>query len=339
MNILASVSRRTFVGLGLASMMTLGTSAAWSQEATTLKFATFVGQTSFLNVQIFEPWFKQIEAESGGSLKIEFLSGGSAAKPQEIIDSVRAGIVDIGWSITAYNPGRFNAAGVSELPLLIDGPVQGSAGMASLYEQGLLDGFDGVKVLGVGTADVARLHHTGDIGGLAGFKGAKVRAAGAVLSDMISRIGATPVGMPIPTVAESLAKGVLDGAASDWFALDGFRLIDVTKTHIDLPLGAAGIYLIMNKAKYDTLPDAAKAALDKYSVRDFSEFWSERLEAESNRVRELVSTTEGHSIITPNAEETATWEAAANEVIAAWSSSTANGEAILDSFRKGAVSQ
>ena len=327
------------MAMGYSSMLMLGASGASAQDITTLKFGTFVGPTAFLNVKIFEPWFKQIESDSGGRLKVEFLSGGSAGKPQETMDAVRAGIVDIGWSVTSYNPGRFNAAGVSELPLLINGTVQGSKGMAALYEAGLLDGFDGVKVLGVGTADVARLHHTRDIDGLAGFKGAKVRAAGAVLSDMLNRIGATPVGMPIPTVAESLAKNVLDGAASDWFALDGFRLIDVTKTHVDIALGASGIYLVMNQAKYDQLSAEVKAAFDKHTVADFAKFWGERLETESNRVREVVANKEGHRIIEPNADEKAMWEANANEAIAAWSSANINGPAVLETFKKGAETQ
>ena len=213
--------------------------------------------------------------------------------------------------------------------------MQGSKGMAALYEAGLLDGFDGVKVLGVGTADVARLHHTRDINGLAGFKGAKVRAAGAVLSDMLTRIGATPVGMPIPSVAESLAKNVIDGAAAAWFALAEFRLIDVTKTHVNVALGASATYLVMNQAKYDQLPAEVKSAFDKHTVADFAKFWGEHQEAEGNRIRDLIAKAEGHRIIEPNAEEKAIWEANANEAIAAWTAATDNGPAILEVFRKG----
>ena len=315
--------------------MALGASPSSAQSPTTLRFGTFVGPTSFLNVDIFEPWFEQIEEESGGAVEIEFLSGGSAAKAEEIIDAVRTGIIDIGWSITSYNPGRFNAAGVAELPLIANSPTEASAGILSLYEQDMLDGFDGVKIIGIGTADVARLHHAGDVEGLAGFQGAKIRAAGTVLSDMLEKIGATPVGMPIPAVAESLAKNILDGAASDWFSLEGFRLIDVTQTHVDLALGTAAMYVVMNQAKYDQLPDEVKAVFDKNSASEFSKFWSTRLEAESNRVREVVANTEGHKIIEPNAEETTMWETSAREVIDAWAEATPNGEAILDTYQKG----
>lgn len=329
------MSRRKLLATGSAALMApalIGTRA--SAQTTTLRFGTFVGPTSFLNVSIFEPWFKQIEEASDGTLKIQFLPGGSAAKPNEVIDAVTAGIIDIGWSISAYNPGRFNAAGVPELPVVTRNAREGGAGMAALYEAGLLDGFDAVKVLGVATADVGRLHHAGDVTGLADFSGAKVRAAGRVLSSMLEKIGATPVGMPITSVAESLAKNVIDAAAADWLSLDSFRLIDVTRTHLNLALGAPAMYLAMNKPRYDNLPEPARNAIDAFSVRDFAEFWSVRLMEESNRVHALVAGLSDHKIIEdPSAEDLATWNGAADEVIADWVAGMSGGSEVFEVYK------
>jgi TRAP-type C4-dicarboxylate transport system substrate-binding protein len=303
-----------------------------SAQATTLKFATFVGPTSFLNTDIFEPWFKQIEDASNGTLKVQFLSGGSAAKPQEVIDAVTAGVVDIGWSITAYNPGRFNAAGVSELPIMTENPAEGSAGMAALLDAGLLDGFQEVKVLGVGTTDIGRLHHGKAVENLAAFKGAKVRAAGRVLSAMVEKIGAVPVGMPITSVAESITKGVIDGTVADWFSLEGFRLIDVVQTHLDLAMGAPAMYVAMNQSSFEKLPAEAKAALEKFPPKALAEFWGTRLAKKSAATRDTVATLAGHKIIEPTAEERALWQAAADTVIAEWATSLPNGKTILDTY-------
>ncbi|MEW5423341.1 TRAP transporter substrate-binding protein [Amorphus sp. 3PC139-8] len=307
-------------------------------EPTTLRFGTFVGPTSFLNTDIFVPWFEQIEEASDGTVKIEFLSGGSAAKPQEVIDAVKAGLIDIGWSITAYNPGRFNAAGVSELPILTQNPAEGSAGMAALLDADMLDGFDGVKVLGVGTTDVGRLHHAELVDGLDAFQGAKVRAAGRVLSAMLKEIGATPVGMPITSVAESLSKHIVDGAVADWFSLEGFRLIDVTKTHLDLAMGAPAMYLAMNPARYDQLPDAAKAAFEANPPAAFAEFWGSRLAKKSAATRDEVAATEGHRMLEPTEAENAEWQAAADGVIADWIANNENGQAVVDTYSEAVSS-
>jgi TRAP-type transport system periplasmic protein len=332
---LHQISRRLALGVGVPlTALAMASSPALAQ-AVTLKFANFVGPTSALTVKIFQPWFKQIEDDAGGAVKIEFLSGAAAAKPNEVMDAVRAGLVDLGWSSTSYNPGRFNAAGVTELPSLMRSPAEGAAGLAEVYEKGLLDGFGGVKVLGVFTSDVSILNHSGEVKALADFRGAKLRAAGPVISGMVEKIGGSPVAVPITSLAEGLAKKVVDGAVADWFSMEGFRLIDVTKTHLNLAVGAAGMYLVINKAKYDALPPKVKAAFDKYSVRDFAMFWGTRLTKESDRVRQIVAASAGHKVLEPTPEDKATWEAASKAVIEAWAKKTPNGPAVLEAFQKG----
>lgn len=299
----------------------------------TLRFASFPGPTNFLNTGLLQPWFRKLEEESGGKLKVEFLTGGSAAAPGEVFDSVEAGLIDIGWSITSYNPGRFPAAGVTELPLLATGSAETSAAIAALYDKGKIPGFEKVKLIGIGTADIARLHHSAEISGLADFRGAKVRAAGSVLSAMISAVGATPVGMPAPAIAEALAKNVVDAAAADWFAVEGFSLLDVTRSHVDIPLGTTPMYVIMNQAVYDGLPPEIRKVFDDNPPSAFAAFWGPGLEAESNRVRSVVEATPGHRIITPTEAELAEWSAAADSVIAAWVEATPDGAAVLDAYR------
>ncbi|MBC7152682.1 MAG: TRAP transporter substrate-binding protein [Rhizobium sp.] len=330
--VMLSVSiRRTIAATFFFAGLTVATTAL-AQEVT-LRFASFPGPTNFLNTGLLEPWFKKLEDESGGKLKVEFLMGGSAAAPAEVFDSVEAGLFDIGWSITSYNPGRFAAAGVTELPLLASGSSESSAAIAALYDKGLIDGFDNVKVIGIATADIARLHHADEISGLSDFKGAKVRAAGNVLSAMITATGATPVGMPAPSIAEALSKNVVDAAAADWFAVEGFSLLDVTRSHVDIPLGTTAMYVVMNQATYDSLPPEIRKVFDDNPPSAFAAFWGAGLEKESLRVRSVVETTPGHRIITPTEGELAEWGVAADGVIAEWVEATPNGAAVLEGYR------
>jgi len=328
----ATISRRlAAAALGVALSAT-AYSPVLAQDVT-LRFASFPGPTNFLNTGIFEPWFKKLEDESGGMLKVEFLTGGSAAAPDQVFDSVEAGLIDIGWSISSYNPGRFRAASVTELPLLGTGSTETSVAIAALYDQGLIPGFEDVKVLGIATADIARLHHSGEISGLADFRGAKVRAAGSVLSAMISAVGGTPVGMPAPSIAEALSRNVVDAAAADWFAVEGFSLLDVTRTHVDIPLGTTPAYLIMNQDVYDRLPPEVRKVFDDNPSSAFAAFWGARLEEESNRVRSVIEATPGHRIIIPTDAELAEWSETADKVIADWVEATPNGAAVLDAYR------
>ena len=335
---LATLSRLTAAAaLGLALSATVFSPAA-AQEVT-LRFASFPGPTNFINTGLFEPWFRKLEEESGGKLKVEFLTGGSAAAPDQVFDSVESGLLDMGWSISSYNPGRFREASVTELPLIGNGSTETSAALAALYDQGLIPGFEDVKLLGIATADIARLHHSRDISGLGDFKGAKVRAAGTVLSATISAVGGTPVGMPAPSIAEALSKNVVDAAAADWFAVEGFSLLDVTRTHVDIPLGTTPAYLIMNQAVYDGLPADIRKVFDDNPPSAFAEFWGPGLEGESNRVRGVVEATPGHRIIVPTEADLTEWRAAADKVTADWVAATPNGAAVLDAYRSAIDAQ
>jgi TRAP-type transport system periplasmic protein len=327
-----SVSRHSVAALLGVALSVAAAPVAVAQDVT-LRFASFPGPTNFLNRGLFAPWFKKLEDESGGKLKVEFLTGGSAAAPGEVFDSVEAGLVDLGWSISSYNPGRFLAAGVTELPLIGTGSAETSAAIAALYDKGMIPGFENVKVIGIGTADIARLHHSGEISGLADFKGAKVRAAGSVLSAMIAAVGATPVGMPAPAIAEALSKNVVDAAAADWFAVEGFSLLDVTRTHVDVPLGTTPMYVIMNQNTYDGLPPEIRKVFDNNPPSAFAAYWGPGLEAESTRVRGMVEATPGHRIVTPTEAELAEWSAAADGVIRNWVETTPNGAAVLKAYR------
>ena len=321
-------------GLGAIALSAVCASGALAQDTVTLRFASFVGPNSFLNTDIFRVWFDQLEAESNGKLTIEIMAGGSIAKPTEVFDTVMAGVVDMGWGITAYNPGRFIAAGVPELPLLATGSTESSAAIAALYDQGLIDGMDDVQVIGIATADIARLQSADAITGLADLHGKKIRAAGSVLSSMIEEIGATPVGIPAPSIAEALAKNVVDAAATDWFAVESFSLMDVTTAHIDISLGTTSVYLVMNKAKYESLPDDIKAVFEANPPSDFAAFWGPTLEAESNRVRGVIADNPDHTIITPTDAEMEIWNAAGATVTQAWVDNTPNGAAILAAYKE-----
>lgn len=326
------ISRR-LTAVILCMFLSAGVAPFASAQEVTLRFASIVGPMNFLNKGIFEPWFKKLEEESGGQLKVEFLTGGSAAAPTAVFDSVEAGLIDMGWSITSYNPGRFPEASVTELPLLASSTVEASSAIAALYDKGLIKGFERVKLLGIAASDVARLHHAREISGLADFKNAKVRAAGNVLSAMITAVGATPVGMPATSMAEALAKGVVDAAAADWFAVEGFSLMDVTRSHVDIALGATTAYLIMNKDVYDRLPPKIRKVFDDNPPSAFAAFFGAALAGESQRVRSIVESKPGHRIITPTAAELAAWQGAADKVIADWVKATPNGAEILKSYR------
>ena len=71
--------------------------------------------------------------------------------------------------------------------------------------------------------------------------------------------------MPVPKVAPSLSKGVIDGMVVPWEIMPSFKLQELTKAHTNVT-GNRGIYttpflFIMNKAKYESLSPSQKKLL------------------------------------------------------------------------------
>jgi len=101
------------------------------------------------------------------------------------------------------------------------------------------------------------------------LNGLKMRGPTRVISQMLGGLGATPVGMPVPQVAPSLSKGVIDGMVVPWEIMPSFKLHELTKSHTTLS-GDRGLYtapflLLMNKAKYESMSDAQKKVIDDNS--------------------------------------------------------------------------
>ena len=110
MNILKSAA--------LAAVIGMTVTPALAQEVT-LRFQHFVSPNSANPKYFIEPWAKKVEAESGGRIKIEispFMQLGGKAPEQ--YDLVRDGVIDGGWVIPGYQPGRFPEAEALERELM-----------------------------------------------------------------------------------------------------------------------------------------------------------------------------------------------------------------------------
>ena len=84
----------------------------------------------------------------------------------------------------------------------------------------------------------------------------------------MAALGGQPVAMPPAQVTEAIAKGVVDGSLGAWELVFPTKLSEVTKFHLQPDNGVAYptatvLCVLMNKQKYDSLPDDLKAIVDK----------------------------------------------------------------------------
>lgn len=307
------------LGGALAAMMLAGAAAA--QEVTMRVHQMLPAQATIPKFAI-EPWAKAIEEESGGRLKFELYPamqlGGT---PPTLFDQAKDGVVDVIWTVLGYTPGRFPKSEVFELPFLITNGENSSVAFHKYVEENSMDEFAGVKLIAAHTHGPGLFHTATPVTKLEDLKGMKIRGGSRIISDMLGRLGAEPIGMPVPQVTEALSKGVLTGTTIPWEVTPSVKVAELVKNHTGFS-GAYGLYsqtfaVVMNLDKYNSLPDDLKAIIDKHSGVEVARAFGQAMD-EGDRVGLKIAQDLGNNIITLDEAETARWKEAAQPTIDQW---------------------
>ena len=250
-----------------------------SAEEIVLKIHHFVPPSAALQTKILIPWTEKITKESGGRIKFQIYPamqlGGTA--PQ-LLDQVRDGVADIVWAVPGFSAGRYPAFEVIELPFMTK-TARGSSRALWEYVNGnriAETEFRDVKLLATHVHDRGLFHMVAKpIVTSADLKGQKVRAGTRYTTRMLALLGATPVGMPQPQIADALSKGVIDGCVLPWEIVPTSKVHELVKFHSEpdsqgRALYATAFVLAMNPAKYVSLPADLKKIIDANSGAELS---------------------------------------------------------------------
>jgi TRAP-type transport system periplasmic protein len=331
------------LALGLA-LLTGGTHASHAQTGavTTLRFATFLPPNGIFTGAdgVMGRWAKAVEQDSGGALKVDILPGGTLGAagrdPSAQLKMVTDGIADLSFVIPTTTPGRFPDDNLFGLPVT-ESSLEGSLSFWRLHKAGLMRGYDDKSfyIVGLVVNPPNTLHSKQAINTLDDMKGKRMQASGREQQDVLRALGATPVGtVSVRDVAEAISRGVVDGTPKDWIALHSFRIADAAKHHVDIPLGAATIMIAMNRARYDALQPAARAAIDKNSGEVFSRLAGEAFDRTLKRDLAKTQADPAHTIVTLPKEERARWDQSIDGSIAKWRAEKPENEHLWRAYLK-----
>ena len=310
--------------------------------AETLRFSSFEPPVAHVTKEILTPWAKDVSEASNGELTIQIFAGGSLGRnPAQQLQMVEDGVADIAWVIPGYSPGRFQESTVAELPFLVPSSTVGSPAMWKMYELGHFKGdFNKLKMLGIFVSYPNSVASTKPVVNPADMKRMNFRAPGPTMLSAIEALGAVPVGgITGPTVAESISRGLIDGTITQWGAIETFRMGDVISDFNTAPLGATPMLVVMNKAKYDSLSDASRAAIDKFSGAAFSERFGKSFDANIEEAREKILSKGKITVVEPDEASTEEWRKAVAIATEQWIAGNENGQAVYDAFVKAIEEQ
>ena len=321
-------NRRGFLGRALAStalaagLATFSGLPAVAQEVT-LKLHQFLPPVATLPKYALKPWGEELEKASDGRIKIQhFDAMALGGRPPELMQQAQDGAVDIIMTVVGYTPGRFPRTEVFELPFIMTDPVATSLAFQQMVEEDFQQNeYSDLKVLGAWVHGPGVIHTESGVYKLEDMAGQKVRGPSRVINNLLTELGATPVGMPLPSIPEGLSKGVINGTVIPWEVTPSIKLTELVQKHTefagDEALYTQTIVMVMNKAKYESLPDDLRAILDAESGAKLSEFASQIMFDYDKPGRDI-AVANGNEITVLDEAEVARWKEAAAPVIEQW---------------------
>ena len=235
-----------------------------AQAQTKLVISSWAPPTHGINAKLWPRFIEMMEKATEGRVTAEIKY--KLGSPPAQFDLIQDGAADFGWIFHGYNPGRFVATKLIELP-----GYEGSAEAASVAYWRAYDKFlkganehKGVKVVAMHTHGPGQLHSAKKVSSLGEIKGMKLRLGGGVSGDVGTALGATGIRVPAPKVYETLASKAADGVMMPMEGKKGFKLTEVAQHTYQMPGGfyRGSFALIMNQEKFDSLSDKDKAALE-----------------------------------------------------------------------------
>ncbi|MCY4304055.1 MAG: TRAP transporter substrate-binding protein [Aestuariivita sp.] len=314
-----AIRQRLFDLLGGIAVALVVATSAISQEVT-LKLHQFLPAQANVPKLILDVWADKVETASSERIKIDhYPSMQLGGAPPELIDQAIDGVADIIWTVVGYTPGRFQTTEVFELPFMVNDAREASCAYWKMFEEHMEDGeFASVKILGTWVHGPGMFHTSDPVSSPGDLQGMKIRGGSQLVNELLKLAGATPVGMPVPAIPESLSKGVIDGATIPWEVTQALKIPELVENHTEFEgpaLYTLTFVLAMNKEKFASLPADLQKVIEDNSGLNFSIFAGGTMADADGPSREI-AVDSGNNIM--QVTDTSEWEMLVRPVYDTW---------------------
>jgi TRAP-type C4-dicarboxylate transport system substrate-binding protein len=309
-----------------------------------LKFAYWPPPMAVPVAKGIHPWGEKIEAATKGRVKVTFFGGEAMAKAPDHYDLVLKGTADIVWIDPNHVPGAFPLSESIALPFLWSDAEECSAVMWKAFDKYLKDTEYGkVKLLFTFSIGMNDFHGRKPVKSLADLKGLKLASMAPVHSKTIKALGASGVFMIEPEVYTAMERGMLDGRFFNWEGCFVFKNFEVTKYRIQgINIFTMPNIIMMNKDKWNSLPDDIKKIIDAESGLNYSRFMGKLMQDANDQFMQMILDHDKKVGNPPTMKisdaELAKWVKATEPVIEDWVAKHEKkgrpAQAMLDDIRK-----
>ncbi len=270
----------------VVAALAAGAAAQAQAQEVTLKFQHIWNPAAMASVRVIQPWCDKIAAESSGKMKCQLFPAMSmGGTPAQLVDQVKDGVADLVITLPGYTAGRFPVMEVFELPFMTNSAEVGARAAWDFHNKYAPKEFAGTKLIAMWIHDEGYVHtREKPIKTLADFKGLKMRAPTRQTNKLLAALGASPVGMPLPSIPDAVSKGTIDGFLLPWEVMPSLKLQEMVKFHSETDPSRPALYSSvfifgMNQAKYDSLSPDLKKVIDNNSgeglTQQIGKIWDE----------------------------------------------------------------
>jgi len=211
----------------------------------------------------------EINKRTAGKVEIAYYPGGTLVTATKVYDGVVNNVADIGFCHIGYTRGRFPVTETLNLPVGYPSGWVATQVINDFYDKFKPKEWNDVHVLhffGPGPQIIATTKKP--VRTLDDMKGLKFRATGK-LADVMKALGGTPVAVEMVDAYDGLQRGVIDGVLDSMETWQSWKLGELVKyaTQSRAVGVAYPFYIIMNKNKWNKLPDDVKKVFTETSLQ------------------------------------------------------------------------
>jgi TRAP-type C4-dicarboxylate transport system substrate-binding protein len=264
---------------------------------------------------VAQEWCNEVEKRTNGGVKITMFHGGTLTPATQAYDGVVKGVSDVAVSVFSYHRGRFPLTEFSDLPIGVKSCLTAAKMFTEYYKKFKPKEMEDVKVMYLHGNPPSIVHTVkSPVLKLEDLKGLKMRMT-PLGTPIAKALGATPVAMPMGDAYDALSKNVVDGGFIPFEALEGWKLGEVLKFSTEsYSVGfTSAWYVIMNKAKWDSIPPDMQKTIEKVNAE-----WVEKIGKawdDIDRSGKAFALKQGIKVFTLSKEEGARWVKAVQPVL------------------------
>jgi TRAP-type C4-dicarboxylate transport system substrate-binding protein len=240
--------------------------ATASADPIKLRLAFFSSDRSLSYRAAVKPFVDQVNAAGKGLVEIEtYFSGALGKDSTRQAELVLDGTADIAYVVTGLAPSRFSDNTVIEMPGLFRSMRESTTVFTQLVAAHALRGYEDFFVIGAYATEPETIHSRTPISSIEDLKGKRLRVNNPGETAALQKLGAVTLLMPVNQISEAISGGRIDGAVVSTSPLVDYGIKRVATYHYLLGISGAPLVVLMNRKKFETLPDAVQELIRKFS--------------------------------------------------------------------------